>query len=210
MWIALGIIGFLVALVTVILLLPVKVIIKNNEQEAFILQCRFLFKSFDVENDSASGNPVFKALKTALGMDKTNKESLQEGASSGSLQKRVAETFSVLKSLAKELWALLRRCKAAKLKIAICCTGDDVDKAAIHYGACCAATYSFVNLLRNYFRVRERGCEVDITCDPFGEKSVFRYEVVLVFSVKQILTSALRVALAEFKRKKSKESTGTQ
>ena len=210
MWIALGIIAFLAALIIVFLLLPVKVIIKNDEQEPFILQCRFLFKTFGAEDDSVSGNPIVKALKAAFGADRTNKESLQESVRSGCLQKRIAETYSVLKTILKEVWTLLKHCKVTKLHISICSTGDDVDKAAIHYGAYCAATYSFVNLLRNYFRVRERGCKVDIGCDLFGGEPVFRYELILSVPVKQVLAGALRVALAEMRRTKSKHSNKTQ
>jgi hypothetical protein len=198
MWIVLGIIGFLAALITVILLLPVKVIIKNDEQEPLILRYRFLFKTYGEDPDP--NNPVIKALKTASGVDKLSKETLQESVRSGGLQKSVTETFSILKSLAKELWQLLKVCKVTKLNIAICCAGDDVDTAAIHYGACCVATYSFVNLLRSCFRVRERGCKVDITCDPFGEKATFRYEVVLVVRVKQVLAGLWRAAMAEAKQ----------
>ena len=210
MWIALGIIGFLAALITVILLLPLKVIIKNDEQEALILQCRFLFKTFGIKDDSTPYNPIVKALKTAFAVDHTKKENLQESVRSGDLKKRITETYAILKTILKEGWTELKHCKVTKLHIAICCTGDDADKAAIHYGACCAATYSFVNLLRNYFRVRERGCRVDITCDLFGQKPVFRYEVVLVVRVKQVLTGVLKVVFAEMKRRKSKQSDEMQ
>ena len=198
MWIALGIIGFLAALITVILLLPVKVIIKNDEQEPLILRYRFLFKTYGEDPDP--NNPIVKALKTASGVDRLSKETLQESVRSGGLQKSITETFAVLKGLAKELWNLLKLCKVTKLYVAICCAGDDVDQAAIRYGACCTATYSFVNLLRSYFRVRERGCKVDITCDPFGEKTSFRYEVVLVVRVKQVLAGLWRTAMAEAER----------
>ena len=161
-----------------------------------VIQSMLNTKTTDVE---ASLSQI-KALKTASGVDRLSKETLQESVRSGGLQKSVAETFSILKNLAKELWQLLKLCKVTKLNIAICCTGDDVDTAAIHYGACCAATYSFVNLLRSCFRVRERGCKVDITCDPFGEKATFRYEVVLVVRVKQVLAGLWRAAMAEAKR----------
>ena len=106
MWIVLGIIGFLAALITVILLLPVKVIIKNDEQEPLILRYRFLFKTYGEDPDP--NNPVIKALKTASGVDRLSKETLQESVRSGGLQKSVAETFSILKNLAKELWQLLK------------------------------------------------------------------------------------------------------
>lgn len=198
MWIALGIIGFLAALITVILLLPVKVIIKNDDQEPLILRYRFLFKTYGEDPDP--NNPVVKALKTASGVDRLSKETLQESVRSGGLQKSVTETFSILKNLAKELWTLLKLCKVTKLHIDICCAGDDVDQAAIRYGACSAVTYSFVNWIRGYFRVRQRGCKVNVTCDPFGEKSVFRYEVVLIVRVKQVLAGLWRAAMAEAKR----------
>ena len=139
MWIALGIIGFLAALITVILLLPVKVIIKNDEQEPLILRYRFLFKTYGEDPDP--NNPVIKALKTASGVDRLSKETLQESVRSGGLQKSVTETFSILKSLAKELWQLLKLCKVTKLNIAICGELDHI--------AACKCKYKHENERQN-------------------------------------------------------------
>ncbi len=204
MWIALGIIGFLAALITVILLLPVKILIRNDEQNELILRYKFLFKTYGEEKDP--NNPIVKTLRTASGVDRISKKTLQESVRVGGLQKSIAESYSVLKSLFKEIWHLLKLCKITRVHITIRCTGDDVDKAAIHYGQACAVTYSFVNLLRSYFNVRERGCKVDIACDPFGETPVFRYDLILVTHVRRVLAGLWRAALAEAKRKNPQQN----
>ena len=59
MWIVLGIIGFLALLITVILLLPVKIILRNDDKEALILRYRFLGKTFG--EDPNPDDPIVKA-----------------------------------------------------------------------------------------------------------------------------------------------------
>ena len=68
MWIALGIIGFLAALITVILLLPVKVIIKNNENNELILRYKFLWKTFGERLDP--NDPIIRTLKSLSGYER--------------------------------------------------------------------------------------------------------------------------------------------
>ena len=76
MWIALGIVGGLAALITVILLLPVKVIIRNDEQNELILRYKFLFKTYGEDPDP--NDPIIKALKEASGVNRFQKRELKE------------------------------------------------------------------------------------------------------------------------------------
>ena len=67
MWIAIGIAGFIAVLITVILLLPVKVIIKNDENNELILRYRFLFKTYGENPDpkflGSKGLLLFRPLR---------------------------------------------------------------------------------------------------------------------------------------------------
>lgn len=202
MWIALGIVGGLAAIITVLLLLPVKVILKNDEHNMLIFRYKYLFKTFG--EDPNPDDPIVKALKSATGVDRLNKASVKENIGTDGLLKTVKESFSMVVDLLKEILRLLGRGKVSKLQVTIRCTGDGADEAAIHYGECCAAAYSLLNLLQGYVKVRRKGCYVDIACDFMGDKPVFRYDLEIKIRASRVLGALWRVAWAEVKRTQAK------
>lgn len=197
MWILLGILAFLAALITVIVLLPVKIILKNDAENALILRYKFLFRTFGKDPDP--DDPIVKALLSATGVDRLKTTAIRKELRDDGLKKTVSATFSMLADLLKEVVSLLKFCTVTRLHILIRCGGEDVDDAAIHYGQCCAATYSLLNVLRSFVKLRKRGCNIDLGCNFFG-RSVFRYEVVLSIRLGRILGGLWRVAMAEVKR----------
>lgn len=194
MMIFLGILGFLALLITVILLLPVKVIIKNDADNVLILRYRFLFKTFGEDPDP--NDPIIRTLKTATGTDRLEK-AFQEKQG---ITKTVTENYDMLKELIKELLTLLKRGTVTRLRIYIRCGGDGADETAIRYGLCCAATYGFLEALRNFVRIRKRGQRIDIVSDFQEEILVFRYDVVVTLRVFRVLAALWRVVWAETKR----------
>lgn len=198
MWIALGIIGFLALLITVICLLPVKVIIKNDDQNVLVLRYKFLFKTFGENPDP--NDPIIKTLKKAGGVTRLEKAEIQKSIQEDGLKKTVSESYEILTDLLREVVYLLKICVVTRLHVKIRCTGDDPAEAAVHYGEVCAVTYGLVNVLRSFVRIRRRDCQVDIGCDFFGSKPVFRYDLILRVSFGRVLSAFWRVVLAEAKR----------
>lgn len=202
MWIAIGILAFLAALISVILLSPVRVIIKNDAQNELILRYKYWFKTFG--KNPNPDDPIVKALLSATGVDRLQSKNVQKNIQSDGLKKTVSASFSMLIDLLKEVVSLLKHCTVTRLHVKIRASGDDVDDAAIHYGQCCAATYSLLNVLRSFLKVRKRGCNIDLGCN-FFEKSVFRYEVILSIRASRVLGGLWRVALTETKRMEAKK-----
>ena len=198
MWIALGIIGFLAALVTAIVLLPIKFIIKNDENNELILLYKLLGKTFGEDPDP--NDPIIKSLKTAAGVDRLGKAELKKSIRSEGLQETIKSSYAMIIDLLKEVVALLKLCKITKLDIKIRTVGDGPDEAAIHYGQYSAVTYGLLNAINGVVKIRKRGYHVDIGCDFFGTESVFRYHVVLVTRFGRVLAALWRVVLAEAKR----------
>ena len=199
MWIVLGVVGFLVILITAVTLLPIKIILKNDAQNPLILHFRFLFKTFgENTNSSDSGAQLFKKI---LGLDGLERETAQKNAQEDGLKKKVADNYHVLVDLIKEVVQLLKHCTVSSLQIKILCAGDDAAQTAIQYGRCCAVTQTLLSFLDNLVKIRKRGCKIDIDCDFLGDAPLFRYYVVVSFRTGRILRGLLKVALAEIKRR---------
>lgn len=198
MWIVLAIVAFLAALITVIVHLPVKILIKNDAENALILRYKFLFKTYGENPDP--NDPIILMLKRLGGVERLEKTTLKRNIQSDGLQKTVTEGYSVLIGLVKEVVGLLKYCTVTTLHIKILSAGDDAAQTAIRYGQYCAATHSLLGVLRSYLKVRKRGCDIDISCDFLAEESVFRYNAVLVIRFGRVLAGFWRAVLAEAKR----------
>ena len=198
MWIVLAILLFVALLITVILLLPVKIIVKNDEQNELILRYKFLFKTFGEDPDP--NDPIVKMLKTAVGADRLEGKNVQANIQKDGLQAAVSDSFQTLTQLVKEALSLLQYATITRLHIYLRCADQDADDAAIQYGWCCAAASTLLNLLQGYLKLRKRGCKIDIGCDFEASQAVFRYDVMLSLRFGRILAAFWRVALREAKR----------
>jgi hypothetical protein len=202
MWIILGIIGFIALLICVILCLPVKIILKNDENNALILRYKFLFKTFGEDPDP--NDPIVKMLKTAVGADRLDSKSVKSNIQKDGLQSAVTDSFQTLIQLLKEALNLLQFGKITRLHIQIRCAHEDADEAAVQYGWCCAAVSAALNILRGFLTIGKRGQNIDIGCDFAASQSLFRYDVVLSIRFSRILSAFWRIALAEAKRAQPK------
>ena len=198
MWIALSILAFLAALVTVVLLSPVKVIIKNDEKNGFILRYKLLYKTYG-ENPNPD-DVIVKTLKKSGGVTRLEKAAMQENIQTDGLQKTISDSYAALIGILKELLFLLKRCTATRLYLKIRCAEDEPDETALHYGICHAATHTLLGTLSAFLKIRKRGCKIDIGYDFEGGTPLFRYEVILSVPFGRVLAAFWRLVLAEGKR----------
>ncbi len=198
MWIVLLVLALLATIILLILVLPVKVIIKNDANELFILRYRLLFRTFG-ENPNPN-DPLIKTLKKAGGIDRLEKAVIQKNIRTNGLQKTVSTSYDSLISLLKELLFLFKRCTVTHLKITIRSADGDPSEAAIQYGRYTAITHSFLALANSLLKIRKRNCDIDICCDYSTNKSLFRYEIVFAIPFARVLAAFWRVAMLEAKR----------
>ena len=186
MWIALGI---LAAVILVILLLPVRLSLKNSEKEPLILEFQVLCFTF-----GKKAKPDSPTQKTAK---KANTGSIKERIQTKGLSQTVSEIYGLVAELVKTAAKLLGRCVITKLHIQIRCAGSDAAATAIHYGQCCTATHGLLTALRAVMTVRQKGCDVDIGCDFTGSESLFRYHVEVSLRVCHLLAAGVRLLLSK-------------
>ena len=196
MWIAIGIILFLAVLVTVILLLPVDIIIKNDGDSELKILYRFLFRTYGEHPDP--NNPILKMLKTATGVDKLSVKTITGGIKKGGLEVTVDQTVRVLFSLLKELGYLLKYCVAKKLYVDVISSGDDPGDAAINHGICCSFVYPVIAYLKsNLRRVSKRGEHINLACDFSGGEDSFVYHLILRVRIGRLLVGLWHIVLRE-------------
>lgn len=199
MWIALGILLFLAVVVTVILMLPVYIIIKNGDGGEFILLYRFLGRTFG--DEPRSDSPVIKAVMSATGIDRLKIQTIKRGIRKGGIDITVQQTFSVLMSLLTELRDILRFCVAKKLKVIIISTDDDPGSAAVNHGICCACAYPVLGFLKSELKkVSKRGEHIDIRCDFNADEDTFIYDLLIRVRVVYLLRALIHIIVREARR----------
>ena len=142
MWIALGIIGFILLIITTFLLLPIKFVIKNDKENNFSFMVKFLIFSF---GDDKKENKTVNKLKKKVGADKKKKEDKPKKDA----VELVKENLYLLKDVLIQLVGLLKHCKGEKFDLEIVCYSDDAALAAIHYGECCAIVYPVLGFINS-------------------------------------------------------------
>ena len=198
MWIVLGILLFLAALITAILMLNVFIVIKSDKNGELYLVYKILGKTFGEEPDP--NNPIIVALKKTTGVSQIDTASLKKSIKESGLTTTVSSTYHILISLLKEIKDLLKFCTAKKLQIDIVCTGEDAAQAAINYGKCSSVTYPFLCMVHSVVKVK-RGCEkINISCDYNSQNASFEYDILLSVRLCHLLAALIRVAYKEARR----------
>ncbi len=198
MWIFLGIITFIVILITAILLLPVNIIIKNDENNNLILLYKILFKTFGEDPDP--DNPLVKLIKETSGVSKIEKKSLEKNIEKSGLLNTVGDTMRILMNLLKEVAGLLKHCTAKKFHIKVVCSEDNAADTAITYGRCCSLVYPVTSFISSNMKVRKKGQNIDISPDFTGNESVLRYDLLISVRLYRAVIALFKVAYKEAKR----------
>lgn len=198
MWIFLGVAALLAAVITAILLLPVGIIVKTDQNGELIFRYKLLFKTFGEKSDPDSS--FSKTLKKAIGISRFEKQNLQSKVQKTGLANTVSQTGRVLVDLLKEIAGILKHCTAKRLRIRIVCAEEQAADTALSYGRCCAAVYPIAGVIGSVMKVREKGRSIDISCDYVSGQSVFEVDCLISVRILRVLAAFLRVAFKEAKR----------
>ena len=216
MWIFLSIVLSIAVLITVILLLPIQLILKTDQNGELIIRCKFLFKTFggesapkDSKKPKKANNPLVDTIMDALGLSRLDKENLKKSVKSGGFHGTLKESFSLILGLLKRLLALVKSCKIKVLKIKIVCAESDAAQTAIAYGRCYSLLAPLLSFVHSQMRVRKKGESIDISCNFQAPNDLFSFETVISVPIFRILGMLLGAGYDEAMRA-AKEQEGKE
>ena len=200
-WIILSIL----LLIFAFLLLPVKFIIKNDDDNHLYFRVKFLFWTFGEADEKTETKPKAYPQKKS-GIDTLKLESLKARIKRDGLVETVRVGAKILEQIFKALVRILKHCKAEKFEFKLLCSSDDAAQTAMKYGTCCAIIYPLLGFINSAIKVKPKGRKIDISCQYDGVSEVFRYDFIIsvrvVFIVVALLKLLLSKALREFLTKK--------
>ncbi len=197
-WILLAILLLVVALITVILLLPFSFIITTDEKGELLLLFKFLNKTFGQNPDP--NQPIIKTLKELSGINRLDTKNIKPGSKKGDFLNSLREYMSLVLKLLKELFKVIKGCKVKQLNIDIVCAEDDAAETAITYGVCCAVISPVIGLIHNTMKVNEKNEQVNISANFDNQNSSLNFKIILVTRVYKLLAALIRLIIDETKR----------
>lgn len=198
MWMFLSIVAFLTLLITAILLLPISIILKNDENGKVYFRFKVLFKTFGEKSNP--NNPISKTLKEISGVSRLEKKNLESDMKRSGLSETVEQTCRILMDLLKEIVKLLKYCTAKRFVLKIVCAEDTAADTAVSYGRCCSVIYPLASFLSTIMKVRKKGQHIDISCNYVSGEGDFKYDLMISVKLCHILAAFFRIILKEAKR----------
>lgn len=199
MWIFLGISAFIIFLI----LLPISIIIKNDDNNNIIFSIKFLFFNFAFNGDRSENTK--KAKKTEQEAEKHKKKTAEKK----DFKETLSQTMKMLSNIFEELQKVFKHLVTKKFRLQIICTSKDAAEAAIHYGECCAVVYPVLGFISSAIKVKEKGRDIDIRCEYEKNSWEIKYHFILSISVCHILSALIRFGGKEIKRRVKKTTENT-
>ncbi len=205
MWIFLGIVLFIILLVTVILLLPIDLLISVGTDSKLAVRVRFLFKTYGGGGSSSNGT-FPKAIKKLLGINSLETKEIKKDVKKRGVQSTVSQTFDILLDLIHEIKRTVRHCVATKFHLNVVCADENAGDAAINYGVACAVIYPAISFLESLIKMRNSGKHINISCDFEGDKTKIYCDAIVRIRICHIAATLLRVAFKAAKREIIKQA----
>lgn len=184
------ILGILVLFLTVVLLLPVRFIIRNDDENRFYFRVKFLWFTFG--GPKKVGKPS-KGVRKKAGIEQLELESIKAKIKRDGLIDTLTVVAQILKTVFSRLSGVLKHSRADKFDVTIVCSANDAADSAIRYGNCCAIIYPLLGFINSIINVNRKNRNIDISCKYGGVSEVLRYDFVLSVRVVFLLVAALKL-----------------
>lgn len=170
----------LIFLVGIIMLIPVKLILKSEENNLKIL-IKVLFFKIDPNELSNEEEKQNKPQK------KNEKKEFKERI------ENVKLILKKVKAVLKKLGSILRVMKLEKLNLKFISGGEDAVKSAINYGIACSVIYPVISHIQSAMKVRRKRVSIDVGCVFENVPYEFNFEAVISIKIFHLLVKGFDI-----------------
>lgn len=205
------VLGFLAALIFIVLILPVSASITSSDTKKTEFKIKILFftvfsslksekkkKSDSSEKEQKSSekeqnSDKYKRIKHVLGIDRFDSfEKLYNNVKKGGIDGTFSKTLGIIKFVLKQLKEVLNHIKLKKLNITYISSGDSASSAAFGYGIACSAVFP----VSGYIQAVTNGKDnvlLDVKCDFDADKPRFNIEAKASIKAYFLLKTAINL-----------------
>ena len=205
------VLGFLAALVFIVLILPVSASITSSDTKKTEFKIKILFftvfsslksekkkksdssKKEQKSSEKEQNSDKYKKIKHVLGIDRFDSfEKLYNNVKKGGIDGTFSKTLGIIKFVLKQLKEVLNHIKLKKLNITYISGGDSASSAAFGYGIACSAVFP----VSGYIQAVTNGKDnvlLDVKCDFDADKPRFNIEAKASIKAYFLLKTAINL-----------------
>ena len=205
------VLGFLAALVFIVLILPVSASITSSDTKKTEFKIKILFftvfsslksekkkksdssKKEQKSSENEQNSDKYKRIKHVLGIDRFDSfEKLYNNVKKGGIDGTFSKTLGIIKFVLKQLKEVLNHIKLKKLNITYISGGDSASSAAFGYGIACSAVFP----VSGYIQAVTNGKDnvlLDVKCDFDADKPRFNIEAKASIKAYFLLKTAINL-----------------
>lgn len=205
------VLGFLAALVFIVLILPVSASITSSDTKKTEFKIKILFftvfsslksekkkksdssKKEQKSSEKEQNSDKYKRIKHVLGIDRFDSfEKLYNNVKKGGIDGTFSKTLGIIKFVLKQLKEVLNHIKLKKLNITYISGGDSASSAAFGYGIACSAVFP----VSGYIQAVTNGKDnvlLDVKCDFDADKPRFNIEAKASIKAYFLLKTAINL-----------------
>lgn len=187
-WAIFGIVlGAILLIVFIILMLPLYVILRSDDDGSYLLYGRILWFEFGKEPDPDS--TLAKAFSEVLGISQIKKSAnpKEEVGKAETVKNTTRQIVNVLTSLLKQVIYLLGFCTVTRFRIKVVSSGEDAASTAIEHGVVSAVVYSLKGYIDSTAKVKKNATKINLSCDFNGGKEEVYFDVRLFVRVHKVI-----------------------
>lgn len=196
MEIFLGIVAVILFLIITLLLIPVHINIKKDDESGFDFEIKLLFFKLGMDSDSES--PTTANIKKVFDLDKKKDDS--EKKPNESFLTKITRYSALISDVFKEATSLIRKITVERLRINVICAEENAADTAISYGKCCAIILPIVGTINSLTKVKKDSEKIDISCDYTSEKGSIGFDIMFYVRVYSLLSALLKIGARQVKR----------
>lgn len=205
------VLGFLAALIFIVLILPVSASITSSDTKKTEFKIKILFftvfsslksekkkksdpsKKEQKSSEKEQNSDKYKRIKHVLGIDRFDSfEKLYNNVKKGGIDGTFSKTLSIIKFVLKQLKEVLNHIKLKKLNITYISGGESASSAAFGYGIACSAVFP----VSGYIQAVTNGKDnvlLDVKCDFDADKPRFNIEAKASIKAYFLLKTAINL-----------------
>lgn len=205
------VLGFLAALIFIVLILPVSASITSSDTKKTEFKIKILFftvysslksekkkksdssKKEQKSSEKEQNSDKYKRIKHVLGIDRFDSfEKLYNNVKKGGIDGTFSKTLGIIKFVLKQLKEVLNHIKLKKLNITYISGGDSASSAAFGYGIACSAVFP----VSGYIQAVTNGKDnilLDVKCDFDADKPRFNIEAKASIKAYFLLKTAINL-----------------
>ena len=196
------VLGILVLFLSVVLLLPVRFIIRNDDENRFYFRVKLLWFTFGGPKKSGKAG---KGVRKQAGIEELELESIKAKIKRDGLIDTLTVAAKILKTVFSRLSGVLKHSRVDRFDVTVVCSANDAADSAIRYGNCCVIIYPLLGFVNSIIKVNPKNRNIDISCKYGGVSEVLRYDFVLSVRVVFVLVAAIKLLIKYISLKRKSE-----